>query len=186
MPGFEESEMESDSGARFVFFNLSEKKYREGALSSFLELSADHQYSDEMLVLTSNVNLEDFSKILDCFKLNPILLHEVSNRQTYDKCVEMDEKTILYNLQIHKQYQLKNNSLLKILHMKNHHILLILTDAKEHNENSDLPQETGFEVIFKKLTTFFEFACKSPSQQQSEAILNEKDDISHSQESSES
>jgi len=43
-----------------------------------------------MLVLTSNVNLEDFSQILDRFDLNPILLHEVANRQEYDKFVEMD------------------------------------------------------------------------------------------------
>jgi hypothetical protein len=35
-----------------------------------------------------------------------------------------------------------------------------LTDAKQKQENNDLPQETGFEVIFKKLTTFFEFTCK--------------------------
>ncbi len=165
MPGFEESVVETDSGSRFVFFNLSEKKYREETLSAFLDLSADNQYSDEILVLSSNVSLEQFSKILDTFNLNPILLHEVSNRQEYDKFVEMDENTILYNLQIHKQYQLKNNSLLKILHIKNHRILLILTDTKEHNEDSDIPQETGFDMIFKKLITFFDFVSKSPNQQ---------------------
>jgi hypothetical protein len=44
--------------------------------------------------------------------------------------------------------------------MKNHRILLVLTDTKQKYENNDVPQETGFEVIFKKLTTFFEFTCK--------------------------
>jgi hypothetical protein len=51
-----------------------------------------------MLVLASNLNLEEFARILDHFDLNPILLHEVANRQEYDKFVEMDENTILYNL----------------------------------------------------------------------------------------
>jgi hypothetical protein len=55
-----------------------------------------------MLVLTRNLILDDFSQILDRFNLNPILLHEVANRQEYDKFVEMDEDTILFNLQIHK------------------------------------------------------------------------------------
>ena len=58
MPGFEESVVETDSGSRFVFFNLSEKKYWEETLSAFLDLSADNQYSDEILVLSSNVSLE--------------------------------------------------------------------------------------------------------------------------------
>jgi len=44
--------------------------------------------------------------------------------------------------------------------MKNHKILLILTDTKQKQENNEVPQETGFDVIFKKLTTFFEFTCK--------------------------
>jgi hypothetical protein len=72
----------------------------------------------------------------------------------------MDEDTILFNLQIHKQYQLKDNSLLKILHMKNHRILLVLTDNKKKQENDEVPQETGFDIIFKKLTTFFDFTCR--------------------------
>ncbi len=58
MPGFEESVVETDSGSRFVFFNLSEKKYWEETFSAFLDLSADNQYSDEILVLSSNVSLE--------------------------------------------------------------------------------------------------------------------------------
>ena len=72
--------MDSESGARFVFFNLSEKKYRDESLASFLELKSDDQYDDEMLVLTCNLNLDEFSRILDTFNLNPILLHEVANR----------------------------------------------------------------------------------------------------------
>jgi hypothetical protein len=40
-----------------------------------------------MLVLTRNLILDDFSQILDRFNLNPILLHEVANRQEYDKFV---------------------------------------------------------------------------------------------------
>jgi hypothetical protein len=102
LPDQEESYRNSDSGSRFVFFNLSEKKFREENLRSFLDLSNDHEYLDEMLVLSSNVSLDDFYQILDRFNLNPILLHEVANRQEYDKFVEMDEDTILYNLQIHK------------------------------------------------------------------------------------
>jgi hypothetical protein len=42
MPDLEESYKKSDSGARFVFFNLAEKKYREENMRSFLELSSDH------------------------------------------------------------------------------------------------------------------------------------------------
>jgi len=55
-----------------------------------------------MVVLTSNVTLEIFSKILNSFNLNPIFLNEVVNRQEFDKFLEMDEDTILFNLQMQK------------------------------------------------------------------------------------
>ena len=91
-----------------------------------------------MVVLTSNVTLEIFSKILNSFNLNPIFLNEVVNRQEFDKFLEMDEDTILFNLQMQKQFQLKDSSLLKILHLKNHKILLILTDNKKKYDNYEV------------------------------------------------
>jgi hypothetical protein len=85
---------------RVLFFNLTEKKYREESLTELLDLATDNDNSEEMLVLTSSMTLDAFSLILERFNLNPILLQEVASRQAYEKFVEMDENTILYNLQI--------------------------------------------------------------------------------------
>jgi hypothetical protein len=78
----------------------------------------------------------------------------------------MDEDTILYNLQIHKQYQLNKLSLIKILHLKNHRLAIVLTDTNKTKEDPDFPnEENGFDIILNKMQNFFNFTPRFDSDQ---------------------
>ena len=72
--------------------------------------------------------------VLAEFEINPILLWEVLLRQTYDKILKVDDGTIMYNIQLLKEYHLTKRNLIKIIHLTQFHLLLIMTDSEGEKE----------------------------------------------------
>ena len=72
----------------------------------------------------------ELSLILKSYNLNPIILWEIILKQSYDKVVEIDEETILYNLQL-----LADNSLdfkvVKIIHLVKINVVFVITDLED-------------------------------------------------------
>lgn len=70
---------------------------------------------------------KELSIILKAYNLNPIILWEIILKQSYDKIVEIDEDTTLYNIQI-----LEENSLdfkvIKIIHLLRMNVVFVITD----------------------------------------------------------
>lgn len=78
--------------------------------------------------------------------LNPILIWEIILRQQFDKVMRIDEDTILYNIEIRKEYSLTDKHLIKVIHILKKNIMLILTD------------ELGYQLISKIMKKLFKFA----------------------------
>ena len=105
----------------------------------------------------------------------------------------IDDDTIIYNIHILKEYQLAKNSLIKVLHMKKHRIIMIMTDSNlvdqssvnnqsvEEEPNQHL-EETGFDIVFKIMRNFFQFKLihslngESSSKQCESSIINLSDE----------
>ena len=94
---------------------------------------------------------------------NPILVWEITLKQRQDKQFQVDEDTILYNLNVLKEYQQGKMSLIKILHMRKINVLVITGDSNStssstHNEASSIHlEETGFEIVYKVMRNFYQF-----------------------------
>ncbi len=115
---------------------------------------------EQLVILTTSMNEEILQDLIITFDQNPILIWEISLRQQQDKIFQVDEDTILYNINILKEYQLAKMSLIKILHMRRHKILLIMTDSNLNVSRSQLEDEphlseTGFDIVYKVMRNFF-------------------------------
>jgi hypothetical protein len=89
---------------------------------------------------------------------------EITLKQRQDKQFQVDEDTILYNLNVLKEYQQGKMSLIKILHMRKIKVLIITGDSntsaqyssKYNNEvSSSHLEETGFEIVYKVMRNFY-------------------------------
>eukprot|EP00347_Sterkiella_histriomuscorum_P022486 403338312 len=100
-------------------------------------------YSHYMIMMT-NINEEILTSILKSYNLNPILLWEIILKQQYDKVFRIDDNTVFYNIEIIEEDQLQKKFVVKIVHLINKHIMLVITSQAGH-----LPMMNLMSKIFK-------------------------------------
>jgi hypothetical protein len=111
---------------------------------------------------------------------------EITLKQLQDKQFQVDEDTILYNLNVLKEYQQGKMSLIKILHMRKIKVLIITGDSnfnaqnssRFNNEASSHLEETGFDIVYKVMRNFYQF--KHLHREDSKNLGEERDDDCHS------
>lgn len=111
---------------------------------------------------------------------------EITLKQRQDKQFQVDEDTILYNLNVLKEYQQGKMSLIKILHMRKIKVLIITGDSNPSAQNSSKfnieasshLEETGFEIVYKVMRNFYQFKHLHPADSSKKG--EESDDECHS------
>ena len=85
-------------------------------------------YQPEYAIVAYSLTEEVLQSLMTFYQINPILYQEICQRQVFDKALVLNEDSHYYNLIMHQEYSHKDQSLIKMIEMKNHRTLLILTD----------------------------------------------------------
>ena len=125
----------------FKIFNLKTNTYKEASLRDIRALSRHVRfrsestlysnigsYQPEYAIVAYSLTEEVLQSLMTFYQINPILYQEICQRQVFDKALVLNEDSHYYNLIMHQEYSHKDQSLIKMIEMKNHRTLLILTD----------------------------------------------------------
>ena len=82
------------------------------------------------MILMCGLTEQTLSAILKTYDLNPILLWEIILKQQYDKVFRIDDTTVFYNIEIIEENQLQRKFIIKVIHLINRNILLVITNSK--------------------------------------------------------